>query len=132
MKPLLGDVLLAGTGGFLGAAVRLMSCVALSAWGGQWGYAWGTFVVNIVGSFCMGYVSPFWLSVQHPGPGICAGGRAGRVYHIFQLFGRHIAYVAGRSLRRSGPVCGGQRTAGAGGCVGRVCAARLDAKVNFL
>ena len=66
MKPLLGDVLLAGTGGFLGAAVRLMSCVALSAWGGQWGYAWGTFVVNIVGSFCMGYVSPFWLSVQHP------------------------------------------------------------------
>lgn len=34
MKPLLGDVLLAGTGGFLGAAVRLMSCVALSAWDG--------------------------------------------------------------------------------------------------
>lgn len=66
MKQLLGDVLLAGTGGFLGAAVRLMACVALSAWGGQWGYAWGTFAVNIVGSFCMGYVSPFWLSVQHP------------------------------------------------------------------
>lgn len=58
--------LLAGAGGFLGAGLRYLFYQGLSAFAGAGGYVWATFVVNILGSFLIGCVSPLWLSPQHP------------------------------------------------------------------
>ena len=58
--------LLAGAGGFLGAGLRYLFYQGLSAFAGAGGYVWATFVVNILGSFLIGCVSPLWLSLQHP------------------------------------------------------------------
>ena len=58
--------LLAGAGGFLGAGLRYLFYQGLSALAGARGYVWATFVVNILGSFLIGCVSPLWLSLQHP------------------------------------------------------------------
>ena len=58
--------LLAGTGGFLGAGLRYLFYQGQSAFAGAGGYVWATFVVNILGSFLIGCVSPLWLSPQHP------------------------------------------------------------------
>ena len=58
--------LLAGAGGFLGAGLRYLLYQGLSAFAGAGGYVWATFVVNILGSFLIGCVSPLWLSPQHP------------------------------------------------------------------
>lgn len=57
--------LLAGAGGFLGAGLRYLFYQGLSAFAGAGGYVWATFVVNILGSFLIGCVSPLWLSLQH-------------------------------------------------------------------
>lgn len=58
--------LLAGAGGFLGAGLRYLFYQGLSVFAGAGGYVWATFVVNILGSFLIGCVSPLWLSPQHP------------------------------------------------------------------
>lgn len=56
----------AGAGGFVGAALRYVLCAWISVSAGSLGYAWATFAVNIIGSFFIGWLSPFWLSMHHP------------------------------------------------------------------
>ncbi len=59
-------ILWAGAGGFVGAALRYLACAWIATAAGSTGYAWATLAVNIVGSFCIGWLSPFWLSIHHP------------------------------------------------------------------
>ncbi len=56
----------AGAGGFVGAGLRYLACAWIATAAGSTGYAWATFAVNIIGSFCIGWLSPFWLSMHHP------------------------------------------------------------------
>ena len=50
----------------MGAGVRYLACAWIATAAGSTGYAWATFAVNIIGSFCIGWLSPFWLSMHHP------------------------------------------------------------------
>lgn len=66
MNNLLTEFLWAGAGGFAGAGLRYLAYVLAGAAGGRFGYALATFGVNIIGSFLIGYLGPFWLSMHHP------------------------------------------------------------------
>ena len=66
MTNIWANMLFAGAGGFIGAALRYVLCAWVSLSAGAVGYAWGTFAVNIIGSFLIGWLSPFWLSMHHP------------------------------------------------------------------
>ena len=66
MTNLWTGVFFAGAGGFVGAALRYLVCAWIATLAGGTGYAWATFTVNIVGSFLIGWLSPFWLSMHHP------------------------------------------------------------------
>ncbi len=58
-------LLWAGCGGFLGAALRYGAGTLASARLGALGFLWGTFIVNILGSFAIGFLAPFWAE-GHP------------------------------------------------------------------
>lgn len=60
------EFLWAGAGGFLGAGLRYLSCAFVAAAGGRYGYALATLGVNVIGSFLIGYLGPFWLSMHQP------------------------------------------------------------------
>lgn len=66
MNHLTAEFLWAGAGGFLGAGMRYLACALIAAAGGRFGCALATFSVNVLGSFLIGYLSPFWLSMHHP------------------------------------------------------------------
>lgn len=75
MKPFF-PFLWAGCGGFLGAALRYGLGTLASARLGTFGFVWGTFSVNVLGSFAIGFFAPFW-----------AEGNPRRVFVITGLLG---------------------------------------------
>ena len=66
MTEALSGFLLAGAGGFLGAGLRYLVGWFSALAGGSCSHIWATFAVNMLGSFCIGWLSPFWISPRHP------------------------------------------------------------------
>ena len=104
------NVFFTGAGGLVGAALRYVLCAWISVSAGSVGYAWATFTVNIIGSFFIGWLSPFWLSMQHPARlfmivGVLGGfttfsSFSADTIHLLQdgRFGWALLYVAGNVL----------------------------------
>ncbi len=59
-------ILWAGTGGFIGACLRWLAFWACGLWPGTRVFWTATLLVNILGSFLIGFFSPLWLDPQHP------------------------------------------------------------------
>ena len=108
--------LLAGAGGFLGAGLRYLFYQGLSAFAGAGGYVWATFVVNILGSFLIGCVSPLWLSPQHPARIFVVVGVLGG-FTTFSSFSSDMLHLL--SAGRCRCICRGQRQPGLVSCLVR-------------
>ena len=66
MNNALCGFLLAGAGGFVGAGLRYLAGCLPALLGGTCSHIWVTFAVNILGSFCIGWLSPSWIAPRNP------------------------------------------------------------------
>jgi len=80
-----------GLGGFLGACARYGAGLAVSAWGVP-GH-WGTFGVNALGCFIIGFAAPCFSSSVHPGRLFLVAGFLGgfTTFSTFSLETLHLA-----------------------------------------
>ncbi len=59
------NAILVGAGGFFGAVCRyLLGNLSLKLWGAN--YPYGTLIVNVCGSLCIGFMSAWLLTVPDP------------------------------------------------------------------
>ncbi|WP_119677653.1 fluoride efflux transporter CrcB [Indioceanicola profundi] len=67
MNPSLTGILAVAAGGALGATARYLSVLAIGRWLGA-GFPWGTFAVNVAGSFVMGVLAELAMQAWQPPP----------------------------------------------------------------
>ncbi len=61
---MLNNILLVGIGGFLGSVTRYLSCIGINRFLPTAVFPWGTFVVNVLGCFFIGFLGGLAVSKQ--------------------------------------------------------------------